>query len=93
LKGIGLDDKSLLTYIKSVGIQLPEGAKIEKIQPMAGFGNKEENNKPEEKDKAPKHKTGEDSTTREDQLTGRSKAFTDYELDQYKEEFLDKNAN
>ena len=85
LKGIGLDDKSLLTYIKSVGIQLPEGAKIEKIQPVVGLGN--DNKKPEDKDKAPEHKTGEDSTTREKQLTGRSKRVI---LDQYADEVLNK---
>jgi|10_taG_2_1085330.scaffolds.fasta_scaffold25109_2 hypothetical protein len=84
LKEIGLDDKSLLTFIKYVGIQLPEGAKIE----SGGYLSDKREIKVEEKeDKSGpvEHKTGEDSETREDQLSARSK---EYILDQYRDEVL-----
>ena len=93
LKNIGLDDKSLLEYIRTVGIQLPEGAKIEK-QEFGGKNPFPPSRKPADKDGMPKHETGEESSTREDQLIGRSKGFDDdideFGLDQYAEEVLRK---
>ena len=78
LKEIGIDDESLLQYIKDVGIQLRPEAKIEKPEPMMGMGGSpfDKNNKKEDKNGPVKHETGERSTTRPDQLEGRSMSFT-----------------
>jgi hypothetical protein len=85
LKNIGLDNDSLLKYIENVGIQLPEGAKIESIS--TGANPFPESRKPEDKSAEVKHETGEDSKTTEDQLMGRSDEWI---LDQYAEEVLKK---
>ena len=87
LKEIGIDDDTLLKYIKQVGIQLPEGAKIEKAQMPPMFKEEKEEAKPEDKSGPVEHKTGEESTTREDQIMGRSEEWI---LDQYAEEVLKK---
>lgn len=82
LKEIGLDDNTLLEYIKSVGIQLPEGAKIETPKPIpTDSDNMKDEASPVE------HKTGEDSETRDEQLTGRSIDFIE-PYDQLAEEVL-----
>lgn len=71
LKTIGLDSDSLLQYIRDVGIELPEGAKIE--EPMfTGKNPMPPSRKPEDKSAPVKHETGSNSTTREEQLMGRS---------------------
>ena len=81
LKEIGIDDKSLMKYIRYVGIQLPIEAKIEKkeIPQMNKFTDppsKEEEK--DQKDLPPKHETGEESTTREEQMIGRTEGFDKY---------------
>jgi len=85
LKNIGLDNDSLLKYIENVGIQLPEGAKIESMS--TGANPFPESRKPEDKSAEVKHETGEESETTEDQLMGRD---DHWELDQYAEEVLRK---
>jgi len=79
LKDIGIDDESLLQYIRDVGIQLRPEAKIEKPEPMIGFGGQNplsQDNKKEDKNGPVKHETGERASTRPEQLEGRSMSFT-----------------
>jgi len=75
LKTIGLDSDSLLQYIRDVGIELPEGAKIEEPM-MMGKNPYPPSRKPEDKSAPVKHETGSNSTTRDEQLVGRSMKFT-----------------
>lgn len=89
LHSMGLDDKSLIQYMKDVGIQLPEGARLEKR--TEGTNPFPPSRKPEDKSAPVEHKTGEESETREDQLMGRTEDFNDPEdwgLDQFAEEVL-----
>jgi len=77
LRDMGLDDDSLLEYIKSTGIQLPENAKFEKaMPPMFGGDNKEEDEDLKDDASPVEHKTGVEAETREDQLLGRTESFT-----------------
>jgi len=88
LKAIGLDDKSLLQYIKDVGIQIPEGAKI--VKPTMDKNPFPPSRQPEDKSGPVEHKTGEEAETRDEQI-GRSKAFTEEDgFDQFAEEVLNK---
>jgi len=95
LKEIGLDEKSLLQFIRDSGIQLPEGAKIVKPEPIPFGGDGKDEDKKEMKDEASpvEHKTGAEAETREDQLIGRtdgSSIIIPEGLDQYAEEVLQK---
>lgn len=87
LKNIGLDEDSLLQYIRDVGIELPEGAYIK--EGTVGANPFPESRKPEDKSAPVKHETGSDSTTREEQLVGRSLYFEEG-IDQFEEEVLKK---
>jgi hypothetical protein len=83
LKNLGLDNDSLLQYIKDVGIQLREGATLESTE--AGPDPFPQSRKPVDKSAEMDEETGEESTTRQDQLE-RSQVV----LDQYAEEVLKK---
>lgn len=85
LKNIGLDDKSVLQYIKDVGIQIRDGATIKKQEQLPSI-NKQDEVKDNKDEGMPKHETGEESTTRDDQL-GRSRDYIE-PLDQFEEEVL-----
>jgi hypothetical protein len=79
LRDMGLDDESLLEYIKNTGIQLPESAKFEKaLPPMFGGEGKDKDKEDDMKDEASpvEHKTGAEAETREEQLVGRSLEFS-----------------
>ena len=92
LADMGLDDESLLQLIRDTGIQIRDGAKFEKPEPIIPKEDKEDKSGDEDmKDDASpvEHKTGEESETREDQLVGRSKAIQEG-LDQYAEEVLNR---
>ena len=80
---MGLDNDSLLQYIKDVGIQLRDGATLENT--ATGPDPFPPSRKPVDKSAEMDEKTGEESTTREDQLE-RSEAV----LDQYAEEVLNR---
>jgi len=87
LADMGLDDKSLLQLIRDTGIQIRDGAKFEKPEPIPFGGEPKEDMKD---DASPvEHKTGEESETREDQLVGRSLELQEG-LDQYADEVLKK---
>jgi len=74
MKSLGIDDESLLQYLRDMGLQLRPEAKIEIKE---SFTNPfPPSRKKEDKSAAPKHETGEESSTSEKQLEGRSVEFS-----------------
>lgn len=98
LKNIGLDNDSLLQYIRDVGIELPKNAKI--IEKESFKNPYPESRKPADPSDEMDVETGSDSSTREEQLHGKSEDFDndeediddieDYGIDQYEEEVVKK---